>query len=61
MYFLMVCLKFSGGNYGGVGGGATAPQFNMTRKFSVEVRNFEGGIETARKKRVIVEKQRVSI
>ena len=32
-----------------------------TRKFSVEVGNFEGGIETAMKKRVAVEKERVSI
>ena len=37
------------------------PQFNKTGKFSVEVGNFEGGIETAMKKRVDVEKERVSI
>ena len=42
--------------------GTTAPlQSNKTRKFSVEVRNFEGGIKTAMKKRVAVEKERVSI
>ena len=35
-------------------GGLGAPQFNKTQKFSVEVRNFEGGIETAMKKRVPV-------
>ena len=45
----------------GVGGATAPPQFNKTRKFSVEVGNFEGGIETAMKKRVTVEKERVSI
>ena len=50
----------SGGNYGGLGGGQLPPQFNKTRKFSAEVGNF-GGIETAMKKRVAVEKERVSI
>ena len=40
----------SGGNYGDGGGAATAlPQFNKTRKFSVAVGSFEGGIETAMK------------
>ena len=46
---------------GGLGGNCPPPQFNKTRKFSVEVGNFEGGIETAMKKRVAVEKERVSI
>ena len=46
---------------GGVGEKLPPPQFNKTRKFSVEVGNFEGGIETAMKKRVTVEKERVSI
>ena len=45
----------------GVGGQLPPPQFNKTQKFSVEVGNFEGGIETAMKKRVAVEKERVSI
>ena len=39
--------KSSGGNYGGLGGALAPPQFNKIRKFSVEVGNFEGGIETA--------------
>ena len=61
--FLVFTLNISGGNYwgGGTGLGATAPQLNKTRKFSVEVGNFEGGIETAMKERVAVEKERVSI
>ena len=42
-------------------GGTAPPKFNKTRKFSVEVGNFEGGIETAMKKQVADEKQRVSI
>ena len=46
---------------GGLGGNCPPPQFNNIRKFSVEVGNFEGGIETAMKKRVADEKQRVSI
>ena len=46
---------------GGWGGQLPPPQFNKTRKFSVEVGNFEGGIETAIKKQVAVEKERVSI
>ena len=33
----------------GVGGNCPPPQFNKTRKFSVNVGNFEGGIETAMK------------
>ena len=37
------------------------PQFSKTRKFSEEVGNFEGWIETAMKKRVAVERERVSI
>ena len=37
------------------------PQFNKTRRLSVDVGNFEDGIETAMKKRVADEKQRVSI
>ena len=40
----------------GLGGQLPPPQFNKTRKFSVEVRNFEDEIEAARKKRVIVQK-----
>ena len=48
----------SGGNYGGGwGGGQLPPQFHKTRKFSVQIGNFEGGIETAVKKRVAVEKE----
>ena len=44
------------------GWGAIAPpQFDETRKFSVEVGNFEGGIETAMKKRVTCQEERVSI
>ena len=44
------------------GAGATAPpQFNKTRNFSEEVGKFEGGMETAMKKRAAVEKQRLSI
>ena len=58
-------IPFSGGNYGGVGGGATAPPpiQQDSEIFAVEVGNFEGGIENAMKKRVAVEKekQRVSI
>ena len=46
---------------GGWGGQLPPSQFNKTRKFSVEVGNFEGGIETAMKQRVAVEKERVSI
>ena len=49
---------------GGLGGGATAPPIQQDSEiFAVEVGNFEGGIETAMKKRVAVEKekQRVSI
>ena len=38
-------------------GGQLPPQFNKTRKFSVQIGNFEGGIETAVKKRVAVEKE----
>ena len=45
---------------GELGGQLPPPQFNKTRKFSEEVGNFEGGIETAVKKRVAVEKERVS-
>ena len=45
---------------GELGGQLPPPQFNKTRKFSEEVENFEGGIETAVKKRVAVEKERVS-
>ena len=45
----------------GAGGQLPPPQFNKIWKFSIEVRNFKGGIETAMKKRVADEKQRVSI
>ena len=46
---------------GELGGNCPPPQFNKTRKFSEEVGNFEGGIKTAVKKRIAVEKeQRVS-
>ena len=45
----------------GLGGQLPPLQFNKTQKFSVEVGNFEGGIETAMKKRVAVQKERVSI
>ena len=48
--------EIMGGNYGGGGVGSI-----RLAKFSVEVGNFEGGIETAMKKRVAVEKERVSI
>ena len=40
----------------GVGGEGNCPhQFNKTRKFSVEVGNFEGGIEPLRSKEIHVE------
>ena len=62
-------IKLQGGCYlpqwqklwGGWGGNCPPPQFNKTRKIFLEVRNFEGGIETAVKKRVAVEKERVPI
>ena len=46
---------------GGGWGGNCPPKIKKTRKFSVEVGNFEGGIETAIKKRVPLEMERVSI
>ena len=45
----------------GVGGQLPPPQFNKTRKFSEEVGNLKVGIEAAMKKRVALEKERVSI
>ena len=46
----------------GFGGEQLPPsQFDKTRKFSVEVGNFEGGIETAMKKRVTFQEERISI
>ena len=42
-------------------GGNCPPQFNKTRKFSVEVGNLGVGIEAAMEKRVALKKERVSI
>ena len=60
--YCLTVITPSGGNYGGLGGNCPPIQQD-SEIFSVEVGNFEGGIENAMKKRVAVEKekQRVSI